>query len=210
MYSKTIKRKVEEMFSELKKRVSAIVGESMSTDEIIREVTRVVSSELSTRSRTILSDMLFELSDSLLKTDFFSDVARQNKFFEINLRQEILNKYRFDATTSVKYEESSKTLQALKVGGITFAAGAAIEIGSVLIAGLSFPALVPIPISILVAASIGAALTDYYVIEPARNKKKLALALEDYLLRAQQQFLQWFDEIENYFNARVEEIKKTM
>ena len=210
MYSTTIKPKVDVMFNDLRKKVSAIVIESSTSNEAINNVTKLVSSELAARSKSILSDMLFDLSDKLMDTEFFADIARQNRFAEINLRQEILSKYQFAPSTTVNYREASRTVQALKVGGATFVVGGAIEIGVVLIAGLSISNLVPIPISILIVASIGAALADYYAIENAKNKKALAQALDNYLVDAKQQFLNWFDEVEKYFNVRVEEIKQAM
>lgn len=210
MYSTTIKPKVDVMFNDLRKKVSAIVIESSTSNEAINNVTKLVSSELAARSKSILSDMLFDLSDKLMDTEFFADIARQNRFAEINLRQEILSKYQFAPSTTVNYREASRTVQALKVGRATFVVGGAIEIGVVLIAGLSISNLVPIPISILIVASIGAALADYYAIEPAKNKKALAQALDNYLVDAKQQFLNWFDEVEKYFNVRVEEIKQAM
>ena len=210
MYSTTIKPKVDVMFNDLRKKVSAIVIESSTSNEAINNVTKRVSSELAARSKSILSDMLFDLSDKLMDTDFFADIAKQNRFAEINIRQEILSKYQFAPSTTVNYREASKTVQALKVGGATFVVGGTIEIGVVLIAGLSLSNLVPIPISILIVASIGAAMADYYAIEPAKNKKALAQALDNYLVDAKQQFLNWFDEVEKYFNVRVEEIKQAM
>lgn len=210
MYSTTIKPKVDVMFNDLRKKVSAIVIESSTSNEAINNVTKLVSSELAARSKSILSDMLFDLSDKLIDTEFFADIAKQNRFAEINLRQEILSKYQFAPSTTVNYREASRAVQALKVGGATFVVGGAIEIGVVLIAGLSISNLVPIPISILIVASIGAALADYYAIEPAKNKKALAQALDNYLVDAKQQFLNWFDEVEKYFNVRVEEIKQAM
>jgi len=210
MYSTTIKPKVDVMFNDLRKKVSAIVIESSTSNEAINNVTKLVSSELAARSKSILSDMLFDLSDKLMDTEFFADIAKQNRFAEINLRQEILSKYQFAPSTTVNYREASRTVQALKVGGATFVVGGAIKIGVVLIAGLSISNLVPIPISILIVASIGAALADYYAIEPAKNKKALEQALDNYLVDAKQQFLNWFDEVEKYFNVRVEEIKQAM
>lgn len=210
MYSQKINPKVDVMFDDLRKKVHSIVFESSTSNEAIKNVTKLVSSELTTRSKSILSDMLFDLSDKLLETDFFADIARQNRFFEINLRQEILSKYQFSTSTTVNYKEASRTVQALKVGGATLAIGGVAEIGVVLVAGLSLSSLVPIPISALVVASIGAALTDYYAVEPKKNKKALAQALDSYLAVAKQQFLNWFDEVEKYFNMRVEEIKKTL
>ena len=209
MYSTTIKPKVDTIFNDLRKKVSSAVAESSTSNEALNKVTRIVSSELTTRSKSILSDMLFDLSDKTMADEFFSDIARQNKFFEINLRQEILSKYQFAPSTTVNYNEASGTVQALKVGGATFVVGGAIEIGVVLIAGLSFSNLVPIPISILIVASIGAAMADYYAIEPTKNKKALTQALDNYLVATEQQFLNWFDEVEKYFNMRVEEIKQT-
>ena len=137
MYSTTIKPKVDVMFNDLRKKVSAIVIESSTSNEAINNVTKLVSSELAARSKSILSDMLFDLSDKLMDTEFFADIARQNRFAEINLRQEILSKYQFAPSTTVNYREASRTVQALKVGGATFVVGGAIEIGVVLIAATS-------------------------------------------------------------------------
>lgn len=210
MYSTTIKPKVDIMFDDLRKKVASVVADSSTSTEAVATATKLVSSELATRSKSILSDMLFDLSDALMETEFFADITRQNKFYEINLRQEILNKYQYSPSTTVNYKEASKELQALKVGGATLAVGGVIEIGVVLAAGLSLSNLVPFPISVLVVASISAALTDYFTIEPARNKKNLAHALDMYLINAKEQFLEWFDKIEQFFNKRVEEIKQTM
>ena len=210
MYSTTIKPKVDKMFSDLDRQAKEIIATSTSMNEAVARATRLVSSEVSTRSKTILSDMLDDLTNALMETEFFTDISKQNAFYRVNLQEEILSKYQFTPSASVNYKEASRTVQALKVGGITFAAGAVVEVGVVLIAGLSLSSLVPIPVSVLVVASIGAALADYYAIEPAKNKKNLALAFDGYLTQAKQQFLNWFDEVEKYFNARVEEIKQTL
>ena len=210
MYRTKIEPKIDNMFNDLINKINDIVERSSSSKETITLTTSLVSSELAIRSQSILSDMIFDMTNSLLKTDFFSDVSKRNKFYRVNLRSEIINKYQFSPASSVNYKEISRELQALKVGGVTLAAGGAIEVGAVLISGLSLSSLVPIPIAALVAVSIGVVLTDYYAIEPARSKKALKGALDNYLTQTKGQFLNWFDEIERYFNKRVEEIKQTM
>lgn len=210
MYSESIKTKVDLMFDDLQKRVNTIVSESSTSKEATEKVTKLVSSELATRSKLILSDMLFDLTDALMETDYFKDISRQNRFIEINLRQEILSKYQFASSEKVDYNEASREITALMVGGATFAVGGAIEVGYILISGLTFSSLVPIPISVLIVASIGAALTDYYAIEPKRSRKAMANAFDNYLDQTKKQFIGWFDEVENYFNKRVEEIKQTI
>lgn len=210
MYSKKINSKVNTMFDELEKKVSSIVRDSSTSHEAIDRVTAIVSSELTARSKSILSDMLFDLSDELMETDFFKDISRQNQFSAINLRQEILSKYQFTPSATVDYRVASREIEALAVGGSVLVVGGIIEVGTVLIKGLSLSSLVPIPISVLLVASIGAALADYFAVSPNRSKKQMISAIDTYLEQAKQQFLDWFDEVENYFNMRVEEIKKTM
>jgi hypothetical protein len=210
MYSTAIIPKVEKMFGELRAKVSEIAAETNSANEAVNKIVQLVSSETAIRSKTILSDMLFDLSDSLLKTAFFSDITKQNKFFELNLRQEILNKYQFTSNSAIDYKEAAQMVQALKVGGGTFVIGGIGAIGTVLIKGRSLSSLVPVPVSVLVIAALGAALVDYLAIEPNRSKKNFTQAAENYLTAVQQQFLNWFDEVENYFNKRVDEIKQTI
>ena len=210
MYSESIKNKVDILFDELKSRTTTIISQSSTSKEATEKVTKLVSSELAARSKSILSDMLFDLTDELMETDFFSDISKQNRFTEANLRQEILNIYQFSPSTSLDFDEAARTIQALMAGGATFAAGGAVEVGYVLISGLKISTLVPIPISVLIIASIGVALADYYANWPRRSKKALKNALDRYLDETHQQFITWFDEVENYFNKRVEEIKKTI
>ena len=88
MYSESIKPKVDVMFDDLRKRVNTIVSDSSTSKEATEKITKLVSSELATRSKSILSDMLFDLTDALMETDYFKDIAKQNRFTEINLRQE--------------------------------------------------------------------------------------------------------------------------
>ena len=210
MYSTKVMPKVDKMFEELKTRVASIITNSSTSKEAIDKVTEVVSSELATRSKSLLSDMLFDLNDALMETDFFSDIAKQNRFTEANLRKEILDKYQFTASTTIDYKEASSKINALAVGGGTLLVGGAIEVGYVLIKGLSLSTLVPIPISVLIVASMGAAIADYYTVEPNRSKKALQNAIDNYLDKAKTQFIGWFDEVENYYNKRVEEIKLTI
>lgn len=210
MYSSKISPKIDVMFEQLQKKVSAIVASSSTSHEAIDRVTATVSSELTVRSKSILSDMLFDLSDDLMETEFFKDISRQNKFSEINLRQEILNKYKFTPSTTVDYRVASREIEALAVGGAVLVVGGAIEVGTVLIKGLSISSLAPIPIGALLVAAIGAALADYFALSPTRSKKQMVNAIDNNLVQVKKQFLNWFDEVEKYFNMRVEEIKKTM
>ena len=210
MYSTTIKPKVEKMFSELQSRVKHIIVETDSPKDAVNKIIQLVSSETASQSKSILSNMLFDLNDNLMKTAFFSDTSRQNKFMEINLRQEILNKYQFTAGSALNYEEAARIANSLKLGGGVLLVGGIGGIGVVLINGLSLSSLVPIPISIIVAAALGVALINYLAIEPNKGQKMFEQKVNAYLFEVQHQFLNWFDEAEKYFNKRADEIKQNM
>lgn len=206
MYSDTISQKVDKMFNDLRKKIDQIITESNSVSYAMNRIVQLVASETSSRSKSILSDMLFDLNDALFETPYFNDVSRRNNFTKMKLRKEILDKYQFSSTT-INFKETSRTAMALSIGGAVFVVGGIVEIIVVLIKGLEFSNLVPLPVGILVATALGAALVDYLAIEPTRNKSKFKNAVNNYLENTQKQFLLWFDKVEIYFNKRVEEFK---
>ena len=159
----------------------------------------------------LFRSMLFYLNNSVLDDVFFADnIARQNDFLSRNFPQEILSKYQFSITAKVDYQEASQALEAAKIGGGVLAIGGIGAIGVVLIGGLSLSSLVPIPIGILFAAAFGAAMADYFFIEPNRNKKQFFLAIEKYLSEVKKQYINWFNEIENYFYKQVDNFKQVI
>ena len=206
MYSTSISQTVDKIFADLRNKSEKIIAESTSVIEAKKRIVQVVASETSSRSKSILSDMLFDLTDKLMESSYFNDVSVRNKFVEINLRQEIMDKYQF-SSTEISYEEISREKNAFLVGGAVLAVGGIGEISYILIKGLSVSNLVPIPVGILFGAALGVALTDYLLVEPSRSKRKFKAAVDQYLEDTKEQFLRWFDEVEVYFNKRVEDFK---
>ena len=211
MYSEMIASKVEKMFNELYVEIQAIVNETVSLNDTINNICQRVSSETSLRSKLMLDDMLFEFDRALFKTPFFADdFSRRNEFSALDLRKEITSKYQFTSTVTVDYQEASRVLHACKVGSGVFAVGGILGIGIVLSSGFLLSSAVPVLIGVLFAAAIGAALVDYLVIEPTKSKKSFSSAIEKYLNEAKEQYLSWFDSVENYYHTRVEQIKETI
>lgn len=211
MYSDAIESKIDKMFSDLRNEIHRSIDESFSSNDAVNTICDYVRSEMESRSKTMLSDMLFELNDSVLQTSFFADnIAGQNAFLAHNLRQEVLSKYQFTTTTIINYQEASRVVEAVKIGSGVLVVGGACEIGIVLIGGLSLSSLVPISVGMLFAVALGVAVADYFLIEPNRNKKQFCLAIDEYFSEAKEQYINWFDEIENYFNKRVDKIKQTI
>lgn len=211
MYSEMIAPKIDKMFNDLRIEIQEVVYETGSLNDAINNIYQRVISETTSRSELMLGDMLFELDRALFNTPFFADnLSRKNEFSSLGLRKEITNKYQFTTTATVNYQEASRIMHAFKIGGVTLIFGGVLGLGAIVSSGLDLSSLVPIPVSALFAAAIGAALMDYLFIEPQKSKKSFSSAVDKYLNEAKNQYLSWFDSVENYYNMRVEQIKETI
>jgi len=213
MYSKILEPKVNEMFEELKKKVSEITANStLNTEQAGYAIAKAVASETTKRSKTMLSDMFDYLSEKILETPEFSDISMQKKFYELNLLDEIANKYQFDVPKNIDFKEADKMLKSLIAGAGTATIGGTVVIGGTAVIGniLKF-ALTPksfiVPVALVIAASIAAYCISYFAVVPNSNKNKFNESVNKFLDEIQYQFLAWFDEIEKYFYKRVDELK---
>ena len=211
MYSEMIAPKIDKMFNDLRIEIQEVVYETGSLNDAINNIYQRVISETTSRSELILGDMLFELDRALFNTPFFADnLSRKNEFSSLGLRKEITNKYQFTTAAIVNYQEASRIMHAFKIGGGILIFGGVLGLGVIVSSGLELSSLVPIPVSALFAAAIGAAMMDYLVIEPQKSKKRFSSAVDKYLNEAKKQYFSWFDSVENYYNMRVEQIKETI
>lgn len=203
MYSNTLKPKVDQMFEEIGKKVSETIDASSTRKDAADNISSLVGTETSSRSKTMLSDMYAVLSKSTL--DKISNVELQNKFYEADIRSEIFSKYNFSASVSgMGYSEINRTAMSLGIGGGTAVAGAGITAALALSGALTIP--IAVPVAIVFAAAVGAFCLSYFKINPDMNKSRFKAAVSEYLETVKRDFLQWFDTIENYFNTRVKEI----
>lgn len=211
MYSEMIAPKIDKMFNDLRIEIQEVVYETGSLNDAINNIYQRVISETTSRSELMLGDMLFELDRALFNTPFFADnLSRKNEFSSLGLRKEITNKYQFTTTATVNYQETSSIIHAFKIGSDILIFGGVLGLGIIVSSGLELSSLVPIPVSALFAAAIGAAMIDYLFIEPKKSKKRFSSAVDKYLSEAKEQYLNWFDSVENYYNMRVAQIKETI
>lgn len=198
MYSKKLEPRIDNMFAEIGEKVSDIIANLSSTRMVSNSIAELVASETTTRSKTMLSDMYSDLSKQVL--DSMSDIAKQNRFFEANLRQEVFDKYSFEVPSGgINFTEANRVYTSLAAGAGTAA------VGGVLIFVLS-SANSAVPIALVIAASVVMFCMSYFRITPERNLAKFKAAVKKYLLEVKSDYIAWFDEVERYFNKRAAEI----
>lgn len=203
MYSNTLIPKVDRMFEEIGEKVSEIIDTSSTRKDAADNIASLVGGETASRSKTMLSDMYAALSKSTL--DKISDVEQKNKFYEADIRGEIFSKYNFSASVNgMEYSEISRTAMSLGIGGGTAAVGSGITVALALSGALTIP--IAVPVAIVIAVAVGAFCLSYFKVNPDMNKSRFKVAVSKYLETVKHDYLQWFDEIENYYNKRVKEI----
>ncbi len=202
MYSKMLEPKINQMFSDIGERVSDIIETSSSRNDASGQIALLVGSETATRSKTMISDMYTALSKQIL--DSINDMAKQNRFYEANLRQEILDKYSFSVPNGVmNFKEANCVFTSLAAGAGT------VVVGGLLIYALS-PAAPTLPIALVVAASVSAFCISYFKVTPNLNKANFKAAITKYLQEVKASYIAWFDEVEHYFNRRSDEIRRSI
>lgn len=202
MYSKTLESKVNLMFAEINERISEIITSESSLKTACEEIVKYVASETTTRSETMLSDMCYELYKKVV--DSMPDASMRNRFRNVDLEQEISEKYNFAIPSNpIDFREANCVYTSLAAGA-----------GTSVIGGLLVYALVSdapkIPSALVVVASISAFCLSYFKVTPNVNKSNFKTAVNSYLLEAKISYLAWFDEVERYYNKRVDEIRRLL
>jgi len=147
------------------------------------------------------------MSENTLSSTVFDDAERKSRFYEANIRREILSKYQFDITTinafqrGIQYKELHLLYSSLAVVAGTIAVGGVLK--------YALTTTVNVPIVIIIAGAVAAFCVSYFKILPNQNKVNFRRAIEDFLSESKKEFIVWFDEIEIYYNERIQRLVNT-
>ena len=95
MYSDIIASKIDDLFTDLGEKSCKIVDSSDDSKKLSEEIYSMVSLELSIRSKSILSDLLYLASKKYLSNMDPKDIMTQNKFLSLNLTTVLLEQFKF-------------------------------------------------------------------------------------------------------------------
>ena len=208
MYNKQVLvRKVNEMFEDLKKQSYEIIAIQSDFSIDSKMIIDMVSSEIVMRSKTLITDMYAQMSESTLSSTMFDNAERMSQFYEANIRREILSKYQFDVTTINAFKNGIqyKELQRL-YSSLTVSAGTTAVVG---ILKYALTTTVNVPIVVIIAGAVAAFCVSYFKVIPSQNKVKFYKAVEDFLSELKKEFIVWFDEIEIYYNECIQGLVNT-
>ena len=212
MSENKVKNHIKELFEELNTEVTNIVETIPDTDMATQHIMETVSGRVTAATEGYVFDLYSLLSKETLKEEIFQDAANANRFYELNLKKQIAEAYQFNIqslktySTSLDFKEINRTYATAAAAVGTAAAGG-------ILLGI-LHGLVHIPFAVVIAgavlAGIGGGSVTYMKIVPEKNKEGFQTAVNRFMEDLEQELLNWVDDVVNFYNQKVAELKQSL
>lgn len=205
LYNKELEKQVHSLFKELVGKTEEIIASSRTNTDATERIMRLVSSTVSAEAEGYMIDLYASLVDKIKGEEFFKDPEHLNAFYRLNLRDDLNEKYQFSIDSIDAYK---KGIQYKEINNIYASVGAVagtLAVGGILKYVLS--SVVKIPFVVVIAGALVAACAAYFAI-PTRNKKEYKRAVDSFLSDLENEILDWFVDVEVYFDEKVRTLYK--
>ena len=192
-----INKNIDNIFSDLKKESYKLFNLSSNIDSVSKKIADKISLDLTVKSKMLITDLYSEMSKKTLLSEGFEDIERKSKFYETDIKKEILEKYKFKVTNKIDYKEANKLYTSLGMAAGTMALGGIFK--------YVLQNHINIPFIVIICGAIVAFGVTYFS-KPSADKRNLEKAVDEFLDKTKKEFIAWFDEIEKYYNKRVKDI----
>lgn len=210
MYNKELQKQVKEMFRGLHDKSEKVISSSSTYSAASERIINMVSSKVSAECEGYIVDMYTSFVEKIKQDDFFKNPEHLNAFYRLALREKLNDKYRFEIDSldaykkGIDYKEINKLYTAIGTAAGTFAAGGILKFVISRIENPNIPFIIIIAGAAIsaIAASTGAA---YHYISN-KNKKDFRRAVDWFLDDLENDILNWFVDVEEFFESQVRTI----
>lgn len=205
MYNKELEKQVHELFKELKAKANNIASEARTNTDATERIMRLVSSTISAEAEGYMVDMYACLVEKIKSEDFFKNPENLNAFYRLNLRDGLNEKYQFNIEDIDAYKNGIEYKDINQLYAAAGAAAGTLALGGILKFALS--KVIGIPFVIVIAGAVVAACAAYFAV-PTRNRKEYKKAVDKFLCDLENDILDWFVDVEVYFDEQVRTLYK--
>ena len=202
MLSKEEKNKIEEHIAKLTSDILSdarnSVNSGVSKKKIIDDCIMYTVSKFTPESKMLLSSVYNMLMERTLKEEFFTNSHNKASFYEMNIFKELNEKFNFEIPSKIEYEEKENKINIWFVDVVITVIGGVISI--------SLKKASPI----IVAVVIAGIMTVINKNKENNKKEDLTALVKEYLESVKQSILSWVDSIAEYYDERVNELKKEL
>lgn len=205
MYNKELEKQVHELFKELKAKANNIASEARTNTDATERIMRLVSSTISAEAEGYMVDMYACLVEKIKSEDFFKNPENLNAFYRLNLRDGLNEKYQFNIEDIDAYKNGIEYKDINQLYAAAGAAAGTLALGGILKFAMS--KVIGIPFVIVIAGAVVAACAAYFAV-PTRNRKEYKKAVDKFLCDLENDILDWFVDVEVYFDEQVRTLYK--
>lgn len=198
-----IEKYIKKIINELANDAKESIASEMTDKEVIDRITKVTVNKVTPESKMIMSSVYKMLSRETLSEELFQNTENKAAFYQINILNDLNNRFVFDVPDKIDYSESKNELDKWIKGGSV----AVVVIGGAV--SIKFKSLVPFGISLAVAIAAIMGLIIYNK-NHSNNKTNINSLISEYLRSVQTSLMAWVESIESYYDERIEELKKGM
>lgn len=155
-------------------------------------------SKFTPESKMLISSVYNMLMERTLKEEFFTNSHNKASFYEMNIFKELNEKFNFEIPSKIEYKEKGNKINIWFVDVVITVIGGVISI--------SLKKASPI----IVAVVIVGIMTVINKNKENNKKEDLTALVKEYLESVKQSILSWVDSIAEYYDERVNELKKEL
>ena len=200
MYNKELEKQLHELFVDLEKKAEKIASEARTNTEATERIMRLVSGSVSAEAEGYMVDMYANLVEKIKSDEYFKNPEKLNAFYRLNLRSTINEKYQFDIENLDAYKKGIEYKEINQLYTTAGVAAGTLAVGGILKYALS--GVVGIPFVVVIAGALVAACATYFSVS-TRNRNEYKKAVGKFLHDLENEILNWFVDIEIYFDEQV-------
>lgn len=212
MSENNVKNYIKELFTELNEEVTNIVDTIPDTDLATQHIMETVSGRVTAATEGYVFDLYSVLSKETLKEEVFQNAANANRFYAMNLREQIAEAYQFNIQSLREYSTGLDFNEINRVYAAAAVATGSAAVGGILLGILR--GIVNIPFAVVISgavlAGIGGAGVAYMKIVPEKNQERFQTAATHFMENLEQELLRWVDDVIDFYNKKVEELKQSL
>lgn len=177
------------------------INVGMPKKHVMDDIIKTIINKFTLESKIIITKVYNLMADRTLAEPMFQNANNGAAFYKMDVEEELNEKFNFEIPSKIEYEESERKINEWKEAGIITIT----IIGGVIIS-ISLKKASPI-----IAAVVIAGIMTVINKNKENNKKEdLTALVKEYLESVKQSLLSWVDSIAEYYDERVNELKKEL
>lgn len=174
------------------------INVGMPKKHVMDDIIKTTINKFTLESKIIITKVYNLMADRTLAEAMFQNANNGAAFYKMDVEEELNEKFNFEIPSKIEYEEKGNKINIWFVDVVITVIGGVISI--------SLKKASPI----IVAVVISGIMTVINKNKENNKKEDLTALVKEYLESVKQSLLSWVDSIAEYYDERVNELKKEL